>query len=151
MGWGYKYVWHLCQLIPVLTHLNTYNKKERLKSRKQLDALFKSGKTLTVFPVKMFYALVEGQDNPVKAGVGVSKKFFKKAVERNRIKRLLREAYRTEKQPLQLQLSNGKKQLNLFLLFIDKELPSYDLVKDKIRLCIKRLINELHEVDIKNT
>ena len=134
-----------------MIHVNTYNKKEKLKSRKQLDALFKSGKTLTVFPVKMFYALADGQDNPVKAGVGVSKKFFKKAVQRNRIKRLLREAYRTEKQPLHLQLANSEKQLILFLLFLDKELPSYDLLKEKIRLCIKRLINELHEVDIKNT
>ncbi len=148
MKCGIKYVRHLC---PDLIHVNTYNKKEKLKSRKQLDALFKSGKTFTVFPVKLFYAFGDEQDNMIKTGVGVSKKFFKKAVHRNRIKRLLREAYRTEKQPLHLHLDSSKKQIVLFLLFIDKELPSYTLLKEKTRLCIQRLIKELHEVDLKNT
>jgi ribonuclease P protein component len=134
-----------------LIHANSYNKKEKLKSRKQLDALFKSGKTFTVFPVKVFYALDDEQDNVVKAGVGVSKRFFSKAVHRNRIKRLLREAYRTEKQPLHAHLTNSKKQLVLFLLFIDKELPSYVLLKEKIKACMQRLIKELHEADLKNT
>ena len=136
---------------PVLIHLYTFNKKEKLKSRKQLDELFKKGKTFTVFPVKVFYAFADDQDNAVKAGVGVSKKFFKKAVHRNRIKRLLREAYRIEKLPLHQHLAHTQKQLVLFLLFVDKELPSYDLLKEKMRSCIQRLINELHEVDLKNT
>jgi hypothetical protein len=63
----------------------------------------------------------------------------------------LREAYRTEKQPLHAHLNNNKKQLVLFLLFVDKELPSYDLLKEKTKLCIQRLIHVLNEVDIKNT
>jgi ribonuclease P protein component len=129
----------------------SYNKKEKLKSRKQLDQLFQSGKSLTVFPVKIFYALAEEQNNVIKTGVGVSSRHFKKAVHRNRIKRLLREAYRTEKLPLHAHLNNNKKQLVLFLLFIDKELPQYALVKEKMKLCIQRLIHVLNEMDIKNT
>ena len=116
-----------------------------------MDQLFQSGKSLTVFPVKIFYALAEEQNNVIKTGVGVSSRHFKKAVHRNRIKRLLREAYRTEKQPLHAYLNNNEKQLVLFLLFIDKELPQYGLLKEKMKLCIQRLIHVLNEVDIKNT
>ena len=130
---------------------SSYNKREKLKSRKQLHRLFAEGKTFIVFPVKVFYELNTAQDNVLKTGVGVSRKNFKKAVQRNRIKRLLREAYRTEKQPLHAYLNNNEKQLVLFLLFIDRELPPYAVVKEKMKLCIQRLIHVLNEVDIKNT
>ena len=129
----------------------SYNKKEKLKSKKQLDELFQKGKSFAVFPIKIFYAFADEQDNVIKTGVGVSSRHFKKAVQRNRIKRLLREAYRTEKQPLHAYLNNNKKQLVLFLLFIDKELPQYAFVKEKTKLGIQRLIHVLNEVDIKNT
>jgi len=129
----------------------SYNKKEKLKSKKQLDELFQKGKSFTVFPVKIFYAFADEQDNVIKTGVGVSSRHFKKAVHRNRIKRLLREAYRTEKQPLHAYLNNNEKQLVLFLLFIDKELPQYAVLKEKMKWCIQRLIHVLNEVDIKNT
>jgi ribonuclease P protein component len=129
----------------------SYNNKEKLKSKKQLDELFAQGKSFTVFPVKVLYAFNDEQDNFIKAGVGVSSRNFKKAVQRNRIKRLLREAYRTEKQPLHFHLSNNKKQLALFLLFIDKELPEYKTLKEKIKLCIQRIIRETDEAGIENT
>jgi len=129
----------------------SYNKKEKLKSKRQLDQLFQHGRSFAIFPVKIFYGLAEEQDNVIKTGVGVSSRHFKRAVHRNRIKRLLREAYRTEKQPLHAYLNNNKKQLVLFLLFIDKELPQYALLKEKMKLCIQRLIHVLNEVDIKNT
>lgn len=128
----------------------SYNKKEKLKAKKQLDNVFENGKGFTVFPLKILYVLNAEQDNIIKTGVGVSSKNFKKAVQRNRIKRLLREAYRTEKQPLHLYLNNNKKQLAIFLLFIDKVMPQYNLLKAAMNVCIKRLINELNEMDIKN-
>jgi ribonuclease P protein component len=97
----------------------------------------------------VFYVFADDeQDNIIKTGVGVSSRHFKKAVQRNRIKRLLREAYRTEKQPLQSILNNKQRKLAVFLLYIDKTLPEYNLLKEKMQLCIQRLI---HEVDIKNT
>jgi ribonuclease P protein component len=129
----------------------SYNKKEKLKSKKHLDALFKKGKGITVFPMKIFYALNSEQDFIIKTGVGVSRKNFNKAVSRNRIKRLLREAYRTEKQPLHVFLHNNKRKLSVFFLFIDKTIPPYDLLKGKMKLCVERLIQELNEMDIKNT
>jgi len=129
----------------------SYSKKEKLKSRKQLEKTFKTGKSFTFFPLKIFYIITDEQDNIIKTGVGVSSRNFKKAVQRNRIKRLLREAYRTEKQPLHSYLESNEKQLSLFLLFIDKELPQYIFLKEKMKLCIQKLIHQLNEVDIKNT
>jgi len=134
-----------------LTKSFSYNKQEKLKSKKQLDNLFAKGKSFTVFPVKVWYVYAEDQDNILKTGVGVSSRNFKKAVHRNRIKRLLREAYRTEKQPLHVYLNSTEKKLAVFLLFLDKTLPAYSLVKEKTKLCMQRLINQLNEVDIKNT
>jgi ribonuclease P protein component len=129
----------------------SYNKKEKLKSKKQLDNIFVHGKSFTSFPIKIFYILNTQQGTIIKTGVGVSSKNFKKAVQRNRIKRLLREAYRIEKQPLHVYLNNNKKQLSVFLLFIDKAMPQYNLLKKKMHACIQRLINELNEMDIENT
>ncbi|MEP6467692.1 MAG: ribonuclease P protein component [Parafilimonas sp.] len=134
-----------------MTNNFSYNKTEKLKSKKQLDALFANAKSFVVFPVKVWYDLPVVQDNIIKTGVGVSSRHFKKAVHRNRVKRLLREAYRTEKQPLHIYLNSNKKQVAVFLLFIDKVMPEYDLIKAKMKLCMARLIHELHEVDFKNT
>ena len=75
-------------------------------------------------------------------GAGVSKRHFKRAVDRNRIKRLLREAYRTQKLPLQALLKErgyGK----LFILYTGKELPDYQLIREKVGKVLGRLEKEL--------
>ena len=129
----------------------SYSKKEKLKSRKQLEQVFSKGKSFTVLPIKVFYIDVEEQDNPVKAGVGVSSRNFKKAVQRNRIKRLLRETYRTEKIPLHDCLQKNEKQAAVFFLYVDKLMPEYILLKEKMKLIIQRLIHELNAASPKNT
>lgn len=123
----------------------SYNKKEKLKSRKRLEALFTAGTTFIVFPLKVFYQEVEVQDSILKTGVGTSRKNFRKAVERNRIKRLLREAYRIEKPGLLNYLQQNKKQIALFFLYIDKSLPEYNLLKEKMQQAIEKLIKSLNE------
>jgi len=122
----------------------TYNKKEKLKSRKQLDALFSKGRTFLLFPVKVFYMLPEAPlDNIVKAGVGASSRQFKKAVQRNRIKRLLREAYRLNKQPLHQFLQTHNRQLVVFLLYVDKQMPQNNIIQAKMPVILERLMSEL--------
>lgn len=123
----------------------SYNKKEKLKSRKQLQQLFTKGKTFSIFPVKVFFELNETQDNIIKTGVGVSSRNFKKAVHRNYIKRLLREVYRTEKTELIKFLKEQNKQISLFLLYVDKAMPEYNLLKQKIKKSLDKLMIELNE------
>ncbi len=135
-----------------MTKAFSYNKKEKLKSRKQLDLLFTKGRSFSVFPVKVFYLPVTAAtDHPVKAGVGVSSRYFRKAVHRNRVKRLLREAYRLEKQVLYDYAAKQNRQVAVFFLYIDKVLPDHAVLQQKMPLVLNRLIKELHENHPANT
>ena len=74
-----------------------YPKNEKLKQSKEIDLLFKKGKWKTVGNIRIVYHHFEDLEN-TKIGVSASKRFFKKATDRNRIKRLLRESYRLNKE-----------------------------------------------------
>lgn len=86
------------------------------------------------------------QKESIKAGVGVSARHFKKAVDRNRIKRLLREAYRLEKKVLQDQVLNSQQHIAVFFLCIDKEIPNYALLREKMKVALEKLVERLGEV-----
>lgn len=123
-----------------------YHKKEKLKSRTELQAIFTTGKSFSVFPIKVFFVEKDSTDTsvPVHAGVGVSSKHFKKAVDRNRIKRLLREAYRLEKQSLHEAIVTQSKTISVFFLYLEKELPDYTLVREKMKEGIEKLIKRIN-------
>jgi len=122
-----------------------YHKKEKLKSRTELQAIFATGKSFSVFPIKVFFIEKNNADVsiPVTAGVGVSSRHFKKAVDRNRIKRLLREAYRLEKQSLHQTVVAQSKSIAIFFLYIDKELPEYTLIREKMKESMEKLRKKL--------
>lgn len=118
----------------------TYNKTEKLKSRKLLQEVFAQGKSFSVFPLKVFYIPQTAAGSvAVQAGVGVSARHFRKAVERNRIKRLLRECYRINKLPLYAAVQEKNKPLAVFFLYIGKELPEYNLLQEKMKLALLKL------------
>lgn len=76
----------------------TYPKTEKLKSQKALDLLFAGGKSVSKYPLRLVYIRMEThQEESLKFGVSVSKKYFKHAVDRNYYKRVLRETYRLNK------------------------------------------------------
>jgi ribonuclease P protein component len=132
--------------------LFSLKREERLKSRKLIERVFSIGESFTIFPIRVIYTeVIDGLDFRIKAGVGVSSRNFKKAVERNRIKRLLREAYRTEKLPIHEYLEKHNKKVIIFLSYVDKTLPPYQQLKAKMPLIIRRLIKELDERNSKNT
>jgi len=100
---------------------HTFSKEERLKSQKDIAELFSCGKSLFSYPVKWVYLEKEGDRNPpVRMGVSVSRRRWKRAVDRNRIKRLLREAYRLNKSKIVSTLSENE-YLNGMLLYVAKE------------------------------
>jgi ribonuclease P protein component len=123
-----------------------FNKKEKLKSRKLIEQLFRSKGAFLVFPVKVVYMTVdEPLDFPIKIGVSASKKNFKSAVDRNRIKRLLKESYRLNKYPLHQYIKDSGKQVAVFFMFIDKVLPENELFQRKMPVVIDKLIKALNE------
>ncbi|HLG39467.1 MAG TPA: ribonuclease P protein component [Chitinophagaceae bacterium] len=118
----------------------TLGKHERLKSRKSIEQLFSGGKKITAAPYRVFYILNTSVKEPsLLFGTGVSAKNFKKAVDRNRIKRLTREAYRLQKNPLQEKIRSNYVQLNVFFIYTGKELPEYDEVYKKTGDILKKL------------
>lgn len=124
----------------------SYNKQEKLKSRKLIEHVFAARQSLSVFPLKILYIVPETEmDFFIKTGVGTSSKTFKKAVDRNRIKRLLREVYRLNKTPLHNFLNEHKKQLAVFILYTGKEMPQMAELQIKMPLAINKLIKALHE------
>jgi ribonuclease P protein component len=124
----------------------SYNKQEKLKSRKQIEQLFAEGKSFVVHPIKVTYMLLENSltNIPIQISVGVSKRNFKNATDRNRIKRLLREAYRLNKLPLHQHLKNANLQIAVFIFYIDKEIAELSTLHQKFLLMNEKLIKQLN-------
>ena len=121
----------------------TLNKAEKLKSRKRIDEVFKKGKNFSVFPFKVFYLVEAGPGTPpLQAGFGAGTRNFKKAVDRNRIKRVCREAYRLQKQALVDHLAAKGISLAVFFIYIGKDLPDYQIVTGKIGVILQKLVKE---------
>lgn len=119
----------------------TYSRSEKLKSRKLLNQVFAEGKSLNVFPLKITFTSKDIETIPsAKVGVGASSRYFKKAVDRNRVKRLLREAYRLHKNQL-LGCLPEKKQVNVFILFIGKDIADTALIAEKMPTILQKLGN----------
>ena len=89
------------------------------------------------------YDFVKDAENPLQAGVTVGSRNFKKAVQRNRVKRIMREAYRLNKLPLQEALGEQGISLVLFFIYIGKELPLFEDVHQKMRVLLQRLTNHI--------
>ena len=132
----------------------TLGKSERLKRRKSIEEIFNSGESFSLYPLRVFFILEKQTNNKDAAsnrknsslqfGVGVSKKNFKKAVERNRIKRLIRETYRLQKEVLAVALDVKKERcLKLFVLYTGNEVPAHTLINQKVGEALDRLIRKL--------
>jgi ribonuclease P protein component len=116
----------------------TLGKSERLKSRKSIEQLFRSGKSFTHLPFRVTYqAATEG----LQFGVGVSARHFKKATDRNRIKRMTREAYRLQKNLLQELLAANSKGLHVFFNYISKEKSGYAIIAAAVEKSLTKLVN----------
>lgn len=116
---------------------------ERLKSRKAIEALFKKGKRFSISPFKVFYQIIN--ENELQFGAGVSTRNFKKAVDRNRVKRLTKEAYRLQKNSLQSLLKEKGKGLHLFFIYTEKEIRKHQDIFLQTEKIINKLSAIIHE------
>ncbi|MGB0887343.1 MAG: ribonuclease P protein component [Vicingaceae bacterium] len=125
---------------------NKYSKNEKLKSKKDLEHLFKKGKSINAFPVRLIYVKKNELMNvSINAGVTVSKKNIKLAVNRNLIKRRIREAYRLNNKAIIESLKKNNTEINLMFIYTSKEVLPYHKIEAKIKTLLNRLIekNEL--------
>ncbi|MEO6290916.1 MAG: ribonuclease P protein component [Ginsengibacter sp.] len=112
---------------------------EKLKSSKIIRQIFEEGKSFSHFPFRIIYISLEKNQSHLQAAFAVSTKNFKKAVDRNRIKRLMRETYRLQKGTLQSLLEINEKYLAAFIIYTGKELPVYDMVLTKMGSLLEQL------------
>jgi ribonuclease P protein component len=134
-----------------LAKIFTYQKQDKLKSRKQLQNLFALGKSMSNSPLRLIYILENidaGNSNPgslvLQAGVGAPTKQFKKAVQRNRVKRLLREAYRLELPDFKAQLALQGLRLNIFILYMEANVLPQVEINAKMKLILSQLVKRIH-------
>lgn len=107
----------------------SFPKSEKLKSKIDIDSIFSQGKSVSKYPLRLVYFEVDDARAKNNVGVSVSKRYFKRAVDRNRIKRLMREAYRLNKQTLQ---SNTSSSIKMMILYQNKEIPPFELINEKM-------------------
>lgn len=124
-----------------MTKPYSLNKHERLKSKKEIDTLFLKGKAFFVFPYKVFYALEPALPNSESLlfGISVPKRNFKKAVHRNRLKRLTRELYRVRKPVLKEFLLSNNKSLRLMMVYTHKEMLSHEALSPAMDGIFKKM------------
>lgn len=117
---------------------NTLGKEEKLKSRKKIDALFSAGKSIYKHPFKLVYLIdsVESEYS-TKFAVTVPKKNFKRAVDRNLIKRRIREAYRTQNTQLKNYCSTKKLVASFMVIYLETSI----LDSKQITIQIKELLD----------
>jgi ribonuclease P protein component len=119
-----------------LTDSLTFRKEERLCSKKLFDKLFSDRTSFFVYPLKVIYVATDhGGNFPVQAAFAASKKIFRKAVDRNLLKRRMREAYRLNKQILYQ--GAGEKKLVIIFIYIGKEIINFQ----QIEKALKRALN----------
>lgn len=131
----------------------TYQKIDKLKSRKQTQHLFSTGQAIHVFPIRLIYtiepmeaATTNGSiTSLLQAGVGAPSRTFRKAVQRNRVKRLLREAYRLEKPNFISQVALDNKRVNLFFLYTDALVLTQVEIQGKLKEALSILATKLNK------
>lgn len=119
----------------------TYPKEEKLKSRNTIDLMFAEGRSVSKYPLRLVYVpLPENEPGPIKIGVSVSKRHFKKAVDRNYFKRLLRETYRHNKQLL---LENQPQPYAYMLMYQTKDRLSFEEINTKTVQLFEKFIAQI--------
>jgi ribonuclease P protein component len=122
----------------------TLKKNERLTSKKLIDELFKFGKSFTEKDFRLVYKFIDpATEFGVQVLFSAPKKHHQKAVRRNLIKRLLKEAYRLNKQTLTEKLMEKEKQCMLMVVYFGAEKPDYKNTEDAIKKLLNRLETKL--------
>lgn len=125
----------------------SFSKKEHLCGEKKITRLFTEGNAFIVYPLRIVYfTLTEEDEFPVKVMVSVPKKRFKRAVKRNRLKRLIRESYRLNKNILQDTVIEKKLQLHVSFQYISNEVLEFDYIQKKMITALDKIKSTIENV-----
>lgn len=125
---------------------NTLRKPERLNRKKVIEKMFAGGsRSFSVFPLRVVYLPVEESDVPVSILVSVSKRRFKRAVKRNRVKRQIREAYRMNKQELLSVLAQRQSRLAVAFIYLSDELVDSSVIEERMKTALARIVEKFQE------
>lgn len=111
-----------------------------MRSKKHVGELFTANQFFFQYPFKVIHQQRAGNDGHLKVLITVPRRNHKSAIDRNRIKRLVREAWRKNKSVLKGQLHNQNQTVDVGLIYTAKTIPSYKEIEDKIILILQRLI-----------
>lgn len=119
-----------------------FRKNERLCSKKLFEKLGASNQRINAFPLRLIYLKTEQlpENGTVQAAFVVPKRLFKKAVDRNRIKRQMREAYRLNKAPLIQHCLSSNQKLALLFIYLNTDSPNFNIIQEKLVLILQRVI-----------
>ncbi|PIE98519.1 MAG: ribonuclease P protein component [Polaribacter sp.] len=119
---------------------HTLGKEERLKNRKLIGQLYTEGISVKAYPLRLVFLQTEHtSDFPAQVGVSVPKRNFKRAVDRNRIKRLLRESYRLNKNIVYSQLD---KPYVFMISYLEKDEMTYKDIEEKMIKLLSKFIEK---------
>lgn len=122
---------------------STYSKKEKLKGKKLIEHLFSEGNSVSSYPLRLIYKEVSFNDgSELKVGVSVSKRLFKRAVDRNHIKRLLRESIRLHKSEY---FNNIATHYALMILYIGKDIPTFSDTETNVMRLFKTFLKTVYK------
>ncbi|MEN8703895.1 MAG: ribonuclease P protein component [Polaribacter sp.] len=123
---------------------NTLGKKERLKSKKLIEKLYKEGTSVKAFPLRMIFLQTEHtSDYPAQVGVSVAKRNFKKAPDRNRLKRVMRESYRLQKE---IVYNNLDVPYVFMISYLGKEEKNYEEIYAKMNKLLSLFIEDIQNI-----
>jgi ribonuclease P protein component len=125
-------------------HTKTFKRAERLKSRKVIEQMFKQGQSFAQYPLRLVWIVMEERQSEFAAqfALTVPKKKFKKAVHRNRIRRLIREAYRLNKHRLYDALKEEEKQVALLVIYTGQEIMTFTEIEAAMQQMLRRFIKK---------
>ena len=129
-----------------MAKLFSLNASERLKSRKLMERVFKTGTRWHKFPFRVSFLIDnDTQDGIIKFGCSAPIRNFKKAVDRNRVKRLMKEAFRLEKNLLAEQLKQKNARLVIFVIYTSTDLPKFETIKTSMNELVLKLKDEIQK------
>ncbi len=123
----------------------SFKKGERLSSKKAISSLFQSGRSVASYPIRIIYSQTESEQYPAMVAISVPKRLFKKAVDRNLLKRRIREAYRLNKPEFYTSLQRNNTQMTMVILYQHKEILDYLTVEKGVKMALDLLLQKLEK------